>query len=80
MRVPKIAKLPPALRREIEERLVAGGFGGYGELEADLRRRGWVIGKSSLHRWGQKLKHIQADADAEALKARAKTRARMAAA
>lgn len=80
MRVPKITKMPPALRREIEERLVASGYGDYGALEADLRRRGWNIGKSSLHRWGQKLKAIQLAADAEALKARARARARKAAA
>lgn len=79
MKVAKISKLPPIVRLNIEERLAANGFSDYAGLEADLRRRGWNIGKSSLHRWGVKLKQIQIDADVEALKARAKTRARKAA-
>jgi hypothetical protein len=79
MKVAKIFKLPPIVRREIEERLAANGFSDYEGLKADLRRRGWNIGKSSLHRWGVKLKHLQEAADIEAAKARAKSRARKAA-
>lgn len=70
-KTPKIAKLPPAVRREIEERLTANGFGDYAAMETELRRRGWHIGKSSLHRWGMKLKQIQREADAAAYAARA---------
>lgn len=72
----KIAKLPQIVRHEIEERLYANGFSGYEAIETDLRRRGWNIGKSSLHRWGMKLKQVHEAAAAEALKARALKRAR----
>lgn len=78
MKVAKISKLPPIVRREIEERLYANGFSDYETIEADLRKRGWNIGKSSIHRWGIKLKQIQIAADIEAAKARAKARARKA--
>ncbi len=78
MKTAKITKLPPTVRREIEERLYANGFSDYEGIAADLRRRGWIIGKSSLHRWGVKLKAIQAVADIEAAAARAKARARKA--
>lgn len=58
--VMRVAKLPPSVQREVADRLKSGGFGGYEELEADLRRRGYRISKSALHRYGQSLK---SDAD-----------------
>ena len=74
--VSRFSRLPVLVQREIEERIVAAGFGGYVALESDLRGRGYRISKSVLHRFGQNLRRIQAKADQEALLARAKARAR----
>lgn len=53
--VMRVKKLPPPVQREVTERLIANGFSDYEELEADLRRRGYRISKSALHRYGQQL-------------------------
>ncbi len=48
----KILKLPEDVRRELERRLVAGGFGDYEGLAAWLAEQGYAIGKSTIHRFG----------------------------
>jgi hypothetical protein len=54
--VNRFLALPPHVRMEIEERLVVNGFRHYCELAAELRARGYRIGKSSLGREGKALK------------------------
>lgn len=51
----KIEGLPPDVRRWLERALTEKGFSDYEELEALLREKGFVIGKSSIHRYGQKI-------------------------
>lgn len=77
--VSRMSRLPLSVRREVEERIVASGFGDYVALQDDLRRRGYRISKSALHRFGQELKAIQAEADRQALQNRCRARARKAA-
>lgn len=48
----KVAGLPPAVKAWLDTALVEGNFSGYELLEADLRARGYDIGKSSIHRYG----------------------------
>jgi len=50
----KIELLPDAVLNELNERLVKGRFSGYEALAAWLQEQGFEIGKSSLHRYGQK--------------------------
>lgn len=47
--------LPDNTRRELDNRLVTGGFSGYEALEDWLSDQGFEIGKSSLHRYGSDL-------------------------
>lgn len=55
-RVSTIDILPPAVRTEIDQRLIAGGFCGYIELAKELNQRGYLkVSKSGLHRYGQQL-------------------------
>lgn len=51
-----VAKLPPHVRMEIEERLVANGFRDYLKLVTELRARGYRISHSSLGRFAKSLK------------------------
>jgi hypothetical protein len=55
MKVPRLNRFLPNVRAEIEERLLAGDFTSYRALAAELRRRGWYIGKSALHAHRQRL-------------------------
>lgn len=50
-----IARLPTAVRREINDRLQESGFSGYVELSAELARRGVHVSKSALHEYGRYL-------------------------
>lgn len=50
----KIELLPDEVLAELNERLVKGRFSGYEALAAWLKEKGFEIGKSSLHRYGQK--------------------------
>lgn len=50
----KIELLPDEVLAELNERLVKGRFSGYDALAAWLTEKGFEIGKSSLHRYGQK--------------------------
>lgn len=49
-----VEQLPDAVRRELERRLVAQGFGGYEDLAAWLQEQGFGISKSAIHRHGQR--------------------------
>ena len=51
----KIDLLDEDTRRELEERIVANGFGGYVALSDWLGERGYSIGKSAVGAYGQKL-------------------------
>lgn len=52
----KISQLPNEIRSEIDKMLIASGFGGYEDLEQTiLSEHGVKVGKSTLHRYGQKL-------------------------
>ncbi len=48
----KIATLPATVKAWLDAALVEGNFSGYEQLEAELKARGHVIGKSSIHRYG----------------------------
>lgn len=48
----KIATLPPPVKAWLDTALVEGNFSGYELLEAELKTRGFDIGKSSIHRYG----------------------------
>lgn len=52
---PAIEALPPAVRKWLDQALAEGNFSGYEQLEILLKERGFQIGKSSIHRYGQKL-------------------------
>jgi len=52
----KVYGLPPALRDELNARLVANGFADYRGLEDWLKGQGYSIGKSALADYGQDLK------------------------
>lgn len=51
----KIVALPPAVKAWLDKALVEGNFSGYAALEAELKARGYDIGKSSIHRYGTNL-------------------------
>lgn len=58
-RASTIAKLPASVRKEIDQRLIGDGFGGYVELANELRTRGYAkVSKTGLHRYGQALKRL----------------------
>lgn len=50
-----IDKLPEDVRRWLERALTGSGFSGYAELEALMRDKGYLISKSAIHRYGQKI-------------------------
>lgn len=49
----KIKQLPPEIKQWLDRSLIAGNFSGYELLEKELSERGFVIGKSSINRYGQ---------------------------
>lgn len=51
----KIERLPQDVRKEIEQRLIANGFGDYEAIADDLYARGYRISKSAVHRHGHEL-------------------------
>lgn len=67
----KILELPDATRAELDQRLVAGGFSGYVELEAWLKKQGFEVGKSSIHRYGSQMERRLAELKASTEQARA---------
>lgn len=50
-----IDKLPEEARRWLKRALTESGFSGYDELESLLREQGYIISKSAIHRYGQKI-------------------------
>lgn len=56
----KVLDLPETTRAELDAKLFEGGFSGYVDLEAWLRKLGFEIGKSSIHRYGSKLEERMA--------------------
>jgi hypothetical protein len=48
-----VSQLPDAIRAELEQRLIAGGFADYDGLAAWLEKQGYEISRSSVHRYGQ---------------------------
>jgi len=70
-RASSITALPEDVRRWLERALTERGFSGYEELEALLRDKGYTVGKSSIHRYGQKIERrmaaIKASTDAAKL-------------
>lgn len=67
----KISTLPPDVRAWLDKALAAGNFSGYEQLEALLAERGYSIGKSSIHRYGQALESKLAAVKASTEAARA---------
>lgn len=49
----KIKQLPPEIKQWLDRSLIEGNFSGYELLEQELADRGFVIGKSSINRYGQ---------------------------
>ena len=70
-RASSITALPEDVRRWLERALTERGFSGYEELEALLWDKGYTVGKSSIHRYGQKIERrmaaIKASTDAAKL-------------
>jgi len=58
-RRPAVTRLPAAVKAWLDQALVEGNFSGYEALAAELEHRGYRIGKSSLHRYGQYLQRQQ---------------------
>lgn len=68
MKRSKITALPPPVKTWLDQALIDGNFAGYQQLEAELKARGYDIGKSSIHRYGtnleRKLRAIKASTEA----------------
>jgi len=67
----KVLGLPAEVRRWLDAMLADGNFAGYELLAAELKARGYDIGKSSLHRYGQQLERKLAAVKASTEAARA---------
>lgn len=67
----KIEGLPKEVRAWLDKVLADGNFSGYELVEALLAERGYTIGKSSIHRYGQKLESKLAAVKASTEAARA---------
>lgn len=71
----KIDQLPEDVRAELDQRLIASGFGGYVGLAQWLTEKGFGIGKSAVGAYGQKLERrlaaIKASTEAAKLIAQA---------
>lgn len=66
----KIGKLPEPVRRWLDSTLSENNFGGLELISSELKKRGYDIGKSSVHRYSQdlerKLSAIKASTQAAA--------------
>lgn len=51
----KIETLPAEVRHWLERALTDSAFSGYAELETLLKDKGFLISKSAIHRYGQKI-------------------------
>lgn len=54
-RLNAVTRLPAEVRKEIDTRLIDGGFANYQAFSDELRRRGFAVSKSALHRYGRAL-------------------------
>lgn len=54
----KVDALPSALKAELERLLADGNHEGYEALAAWLREQGYEISKSSVHRYGQRVRAV----------------------
>lgn len=52
--------LPEEVRRWLQRALAESNFGGYKALEDVLREQGYLISKSAIHRYGQKIERRMA--------------------
>ncbi|CDI04068.1 conserved hypothetical protein [Candidatus Competibacter denitrificans Run_A_D11] len=52
----KVDLLPPEIRKGLDDRLIASGFGDYNGLSDWLGALGYEISKSALHQYGQEYK------------------------
>lgn len=59
----RFKKLPPAVQKEVADRLSANGYSDFEAIANDLTARGYRISKSGLHRFAQELR-----SDAEVLR------------
>ena len=50
-----IDRLPPDIKKLLDDKLFDNGFNGYADLTRWLNELGYEIGKSSIHRYGQKV-------------------------
>lgn len=66
----KIDGLPPALKAELERLLLDKSHGGYEALAQWLSDQGYTLGKSSLHRYDQRLQRVMGQIRASAEAAR----------
>jgi hypothetical protein len=67
----KVTTFPKAVKDWLDQALEDGNFSGYDELAAELEKRGFKIGKSSLQRYGSKLEETVALARATVEQAKA---------
>lgn len=67
----KISTLPAEVRSWLDKALADGNFSGYEQLEKLLTDKGFTIGKSSIHRYGQQLESKLAAVRASTAAARA---------
>lgn len=52
-----VEMLPKEVKQWLDKALADGNFSGYTLLETEMKERGFNIGKSSIHRYGQKLEN-----------------------
>ncbi|MDO8776597.1 MAG: DUF3486 family protein [Burkholderiaceae bacterium] len=67
----KVATLPPAVRKWLDEKLADGSFSNYTLLTEELKGRGYDLSRSSVHRYGSKLEKTMELARATVEKAKA---------
>jgi len=67
----KVAKLPQAVRDELERRIVEYGFGRYEELAEWLQQHGYQIAEDSVQRYGARLRQRIESIDLSVLHAKA---------
>ncbi len=48
----KVLSLPEDIKKELDKKLIDGGFSGYEALSSWLSEKGYEISKSALHRYG----------------------------
>lgn len=67
----KVTTFPKAVRDWLDQALEEGNFSGYDQLAAELEKRGYKVGKSSLQRYGSQLEQTVALARATVEQAKA---------